>query len=379
MESLQIYDIVNSVSNQAMGKTDIAVVSEQGLVSLGNTVLESSTHTEDFLNTLVKRIGKTIISSRAYSNKFKDLIKDDFEWGAIVQKIKVKMPVAQEDGSYDLTDGEGVDHYVVSKPQATQKLFITDTPYEFMITIQRVHLEEAFTSASAMGGFIQAIYTEVQNAIELALENLARTTLCNYCAELYNVDEESTVTMGPRVVPLVTKYNTATGSELTADTCVFDEGFLRYAVAQMKLVSSKMTNMTSGIYNDGTATRHTPYELQKFFVLSDFENALETQVQYSAFNENYVKLNGFKEIAFFQDIKTPKKIKVARASDNTEITISNAVAVICDRDALGMFQQKQWTATTPFNARGGYVNTFWHEKQLWFNDLSENFVLFTLN
>ena len=31
------------------------------------------------------------------------------------------------------------------------------------------------------------------------------------------------------------------------------------------------------------------------------------------------------------------------------------------------------------NAAGGYTNTFWHEKQLWFNDLSENFVMFTLN
>ena len=92
-------------------------------------------------------------------------MKDQIEWGAIVQKIKVDMPAAESDQSYDLTNGASVDHYKVAKPSVKQKLFITDTPYQFKVTIQRVHLQEAFTSASAMGSFISAIFGEVQNAI----------------------------------------------------------------------------------------------------------------------------------------------------------------------------------------------------------------------
>ena len=141
MEELQIYDIVNSVTSQALGRTDLTVVNDQGLIALGRTVLDSATYTDDFINTLVKRIGKTIVSFRSYRNAFNSLMKDQIEWGAIVQKIKVDMPAAEADQSYDLTNGASVDHYKVAKPSVKQKLFITDTPYQFKVTIQRVHLQ----------------------------------------------------------------------------------------------------------------------------------------------------------------------------------------------------------------------------------------------
>ena len=124
----------------------LAVVDVQGLISLGNTVLSSSTNTEAFINTLAQRIGRTILRFRDYRNKLGDMVLNDFEYGAILQKIKVQMPAATADDMYNLTDGSSIDHYVVSKPVATQKLFVTRTPYQFMITIQRETLKEAFLS-----------------------------------------------------------------------------------------------------------------------------------------------------------------------------------------------------------------------------------------
>lgn len=372
MEELQIYGIVNDTVEQAIGLKDLSVVNEQGLVALGRTVLDSTTYSDDFINTLVKRIGKTIVSHRAYRNQFTGLMKDSMEWGAIVQKLKVQLIEAEEDQSYNLEDGSSVDHYKVSKPKAVQKLFISNTPYQFKITIQRVHLQEAFTSASAMGAFISAIYGEVQNSIELALEELGRTTLANYFGEVSGTDRE---------IKLVTEYNKATGKSLTPGdvTVMNDADFLRFAVGTIKKISKKMQSMNKGIYNDGTTSRHTPIELQKMYVLTDFETALETQVEYAAFNERYVSLDGFEEVAYWQALKTPTDVKVARASDNAEKDVANVMACLFDRDALGMYNQESWTATTPMNAAGGYFNTYWHEKQLWFNDLSENFVMFTLN
>ena len=369
MEELQIYEIVNDVTAQALGRTDLKVTTEQGLISLGRTVLDSNTYADDFLNTLVKRIGKTISSFRAYQNTFNSLMKSTLEWGAIVQKLKVVMPKAEEDESYNLTDGGSIDHYKIAKPEAKQKLFITDTPYQFHITIQRVHLEEAFTSANAMGSFLSAIYGEVQNAIEVALENLGRNCVCNRIAE----------TTGDRVINLRTLFNAETGKNLaTANECFHDPDFLRFAVAMIKTYSKKMRSMNS-LFNEEAYDRHTPLVDQRLYVISDFQTRLETVVEYAAFNESYVKLNGFEEVAFWQALKTPYNVKVARASDNVETTVNNVVAVLGDRDGLGVYDQKQWTSTTPMNAAGGYYNTYWHEKQLWFNDLSEQFLVFTLN
>ena len=369
MTTEQIYALVNEVNSQAFGDQALAVADAATLVSLGNTVLSSTTNTESFLNTLVQRIGRTIVSFRAYRNKFADMVRDDFEWGAILQKIRVHMPDAVADPAYALTDGQSVDPWTVYKPDVEQKLFVMRTPYMFPVTIAREQLKEAFTTESAMGAFIAAIFGQVRNALEVSLENLGRVAIANMIAET-----------GTREVTLVTDYNAETGATLTAATAMQNDAFLRYAVARIKSASDYMTDMST-LYNDGSIETFTPRENQRLKVLSDFERRLETVVQYSAFNEELVKLDAFQMINFWQSNQagTRDSIKVERASDSTETTVDNIVAVLFDVDALGMYRKDEDVLTTPVNAKGLYYNTFYHLKQLWFNDLSENFVYFTLN
>ena len=177
MTTEQIYALVNDINSQAFGETSLTVADTSALISLGNTVLSTSSNTEAFINTLAQRIGRTILRFREYRNKLGDMVLNDFEYGAILQKIKVVMPEAEEDEMYGLTDGQSVDHYKVAKPEAKQKLFVTRTPYQFHITIQRETLKEAFQSADAMGSFIGIVFGEVRNAIEVSLENLSRITI----------------------------------------------------------------------------------------------------------------------------------------------------------------------------------------------------------
>lgn len=371
MDTNQIYTVVNSVTGQALGENALTGVDTSDLISLGNLVLSSQTNTEAFLNTLVQRIGKTILSYRRYTNKLGDMVVNDFEMGAILQKIKVSMPAAEEDQAYGLIDGQSVDHYKVAKPEVNQKLFVTRTPYSFHITIQRETLKEAFLSATAMGSFLSVVFGEVQNKIELSLEDLGRLCIANYMAEIGN---------GAREIKLVTNYNNSVpaASAVTAANALFDNAFLRYAVSRMQLMSKRFTDM-SVLYNDGTETRHTPKEDQRLRILSEFATMLETVVDYAAFHDEYVKVKGFTEINFWQSAQTPGSINVTRASDGTSVQLANIVGILHDRDALGIYKKDTDVLTTPVNAAGMYYNTYWHEKQLWFNDLSENAVIFTLN
>lgn len=369
MTTNQIYALVNDVTAQALGDSAIAAVDAQGLVSLGNTVLSSQTNTEAFLNTLVQRIGRTILSYRKYSNKLADLVVDDFTMGAILQKIKVSMPAAETDPAYALVDGQSVDHYKVAKPVVHQKLFVTRTPYVFHVTVQRETLREAFLSETALGSFLSVIFGEVQNKIELALEDLGRVAIANYMAEIANTTRE---------IKLVSLYNAATGQSVTAANALFDNAFLRYAVAEMQLYSKRFTDMST-LYNDGTETRHTPKEDQRLRILSDFATMLETVVDYAAFHDEYVKVKGYTEINFWQSAQTPDQIQIEKASNGNAVALDNVIGILHDRDALGMYKKETDVLTTPVNAAGMYYNTYWHEKQLWFNDLSENAVIFTLN
>ena len=323
MNTSQIYGIVNSLASQALGNTALTAVDNQGLISLGNLVLSSDTNTDAFLNALNQMVGKSIYSYRTYKNKFSDYLVDDFKWGAILRKTKASMPAAETDQSFDLADSGTVDHYKIAKPKVKTKLFVTRAPYQFHITTQTAHLEEAFRSAEDMAAFLATIRGEVQNKIELSLETLGRNCLSNMFAENQGTSRE---------IKLLTGYQTATGAEapLTPQEAMYNADFLRYAIAQINLLSDYLTDM-SDQYNDGTETRHTPYDNQRIKVLSQFEQQLRTVVQYSAFNERMVQIGSYEKVNFWQSRQTPTDIDLDRASDGTNKKVSGIVAAIHDR------------------------------------------------
>lgn len=374
MDTNQIYSIVNAVNQETMGESALVATDTASLVAMGNQVLSSSSNTECFLDTLVQRIGRTIISYRPYKSKLGLLAVSDMTMGAIMQKIKVKMPTAVEDVTTQLIDGQSVDQYIISKPQATQKLFVKRTPYTFYITIQQKWLREAFTSESAMGSFIAAIYGEVENKLELSQENLARLCMANFIGTIS--------TDANRVYPLRTMFYNATGQGPSAEEFMLKEDCLRFALGVMNKVAKKMETM-SVLYNDGTETRHSPKSDQRFVSLIDFQTALETQVQWAAFHEEYVKKQNGIEVPYWQSAKSPFDIDLVLEGDDPDqeehTTVSNIVAFIHDRDALGTYRKDVEVATTPLNARGLYTNQFWHMNDLYFNDITENGVIFTLN
>lgn len=375
METNQIYGIVNDAALQTMGESAIQAIDTSSLVAMGNAILSSSTYTECFIDSLVQRIGRTMISYRPYKSKLGLLAVSDMTMGAIMQKIKVKMPTAVEDVTTQLIDGQSIDQYIVSKPKATQKLFVKRTPYTFFITIQRKWLREAFTSESAMGSFISAIYGEVENALELSQENLARLCMANYMASISGTAN--------RVVNLVTDYNAATGGSVpTGENAMLNESFLRYSLGRMNNIAKKMETMST-MYNDGSETKHSPEGDQRFVSLVDFQTALETQVQWAAFHDKYVQKKNGIEVPYWQAAENPFNINLLIEEDGEEepqsATLSNIVAFIHDRDALGTYRKEVDVATTPLNARGLYTNQFWHMNDLYFNDVTENGIIFTLN
>lgn len=375
METNQIYSIVNDAALQTLGENAIQATDSASLVAMGNAILSSTNNTTLFVDNLFQRIGHTMVSYRAYKSQLGLLAVTDMTMGAIMQKLKVKMPQAVEDVTTQLIDGQSIDQYIVSKPKASQKIFVKRTPYTFYITMQKKWLREAFNSIEVMGSFIAAIYGEAENALELSQENLARLCLANFMATI------STTTS--RVINLVTEYNAKTGSSVpTGEDAMLDEGLLRYSLGRMNNISKKMKTMST-LYNDGTETRHSPDDTQRFVSLVDFQTALETQVQWAAFHDKYVKQKNGIEVPYWQAAKNPLNIDLILEGDDPEqqesTTLTNIVATIHDRDALGTYRKEVEVATTPLNARGLYTNQFWHMNDLYFNDVSENGIVFTLN
>lgn len=385
----QIFGIVNEVAAQAMGNKTMAVVDNSGLVALGNTVLGSNDTKNNFINALTDRIGRTIVSFRAYHSHFPDFERDSIEWGNILQKLKIGMPNAEEDQSYDLADGTSVDMYKINKAKVNQLLFSTETPWQTHITVHLDELEKAFVDYSSMGAFISGMFGEVQNRIELAMENLSIDCVNNYMAEMIKRKAQRP----SRVINLVTDYNSAMGlastDALKPQDALNTPAFLEYVVRRINTISSTMEYMTSGLYNDTAFaggdtqndiySRHTPKSEQRMMLYIDLVNSLKTNVNSKAFNMKEVAIDlPFKTVPFWQSIKTPDGINVKPASGGTAVVQSSVMGILFDREAMGTFKKKYSSLTSPINAAGKYYNVFYHMIEMYYNDLTENAVVFLL-
>lgn len=363
----QAYAIANSVYEQATGRTDVVATDSNSFVDLGNSVLSSNDTTEGFMNTLLARMARTYFTYRGYTSDLRDLMADSITWGAIMQKIDAEVPDFVQDETFELEDGESVDMYVVRKPTATQKLFIKRTSFSNFVTISRKLLRSAFADEGAFNNFVGMVFGKMRIRIDLTMETLARVAIAN---AMVNAGES-------QCFNLVTMYNAETGETLTADTCLHDKDFMAYAVSVMQLQSKRMAR-PSVSYNAEGAERHTPLAEQKFLVYDEFQSRLETVVQYSAFHKDLVELKSYIEVPYWQGESDRQKVIVTNSS-GVSTTIENIVGAIFDRFALGTFCSEEDTLTTPVNARGRYYNTFYFLEALFYNDMSENFVYFTLN
>lgn len=384
----QIYSIVNEVAKQAMGSTAIAVVDNTGLVALGNTVLGSNDTVNNFINALTDRIGRTIVSFRAYHSHFPDFERDSIEWGNILQKLKTGMPDAEEDQSYNLTDGKSVDQYKINKAKVNQMLFTTETPWQTHITVHLDELEKAFVTSSDMGAFISSMFGEVQNRIELAMENLSIDCVNNYIAEVIKRKDSRPL----RVVNLVTLYNEETGIDHTAQPlkALDDENFLKFVVRKINSISTTLEFMTKSTFNDNVfsgdddqaeqvLSRHTPKSEQRMMLFMELVNALKTNINSKAFNMEQVAIDiPFKTIPFWQSLKSPSAINIKPASGDEPIVQSQVMGILYDKEAMGTFKKQYRSVTSPVNAAGLYYNVFYHMRTMYYNDLSENAVVFLL-
>lgn len=373
----QIYPIVNAVFKQMTGREDLQAVDTASLVAMG-TELENLQKTEVWLNALARRIGRTIDTYRPYENKFKLLLRDNMEWGAIVRKIDADMPDAKDDLMWEVgkLDGQSVDQWIINNPKIKQKYFDKESPYSFYLTIQDVLLKRAFLNATEMAAFISLIFGKVQNKKEFVLEELGRTAMANYIVNAKTQQH----------FHLVSMYNSSHGTSLTTETAKFDPLFMNFMTATINNVSDKMESM-SILFNGDGRDRFTPKSLQHLFVLSDVMTMMQTISGYAAFHEDYIMTKPDMKIPYWQALKSPNDatswnaISTVKGTNENGVvkTLPNVIGILFDRDCMGTFREEERVYTTPVNARGVYYNTFWHENQMWFNAFDENCVIFFMD
>ena len=391
MNVKQIYSLVNTVSGEVLGKTDIVNEDLTGLVDLGNEVFNQNA-VDNYVKSLVNHIGKVVFVNRPYSGKGPSVLMDAWEFGSVLEKISADVPQAEENDTWNLKDGTEYKQDVFHKPTVSAKFFNSKVTFEVPVSITERQVKESFSSAEQLNGFLSMIYSAVEKSMTIKTDALVMRTINNMIAETLNADKAafgwvqttnekvnyasaSTV----RCVNLLKLYNTKTGAQLTAEVAVTTPDFIRFAAYQMGLYADRLQTIST-LFNVGGKERFTPKDMLHTVLLSDFAAAAKAYLYADTKNMEQVLLPQAETVASWQASGTDyafedvSKIDVKSAS-GASISVSGVLGVMFDRDALGVTNLDK-RVTTNYNAKAEFFNNYFKFDAGYFNDTNENFVVF---
>lgn len=394
MEVKQIYTLINSVSGEVLGKTDIVQEDLTGIVDLGKEVFNQSA-VDNYVKSLVNHIGKVIFVNRPYAGKVPSVLMDAWEFGSVLEKISADVPAAEENDTWDLTDGQTYSQDVFHKPTVTAKFFNSKVTFEVPVSITERQVKESFSNAAQLNGFISMIYAAVEKSMTIKADALIMRTINNMIAETVLADAQAfgataagnmqgadlTSASTARCVNLLKLYNDKTGAstKLTAAKAITDPDFIRFASYVMGTYADRLQSIST-VFNVGGKERFTPKDMLHVVLLSDFAKAAQTYLYSDTFNRGDVLLPQAETVPFWQgsgqnyEFASTGHINI-KESGGKAVEISGVLGVMFDRDALGVCNLDR-RVTTNYNAKAEFFNNYYKFDAGYFNDTNENFVVF---
>jgi len=388
MKVEQIYSLVNDITGELLGKTDLLQEDLSNVVDVG-TELFDNVSVDNYVKTLVNKIGKTIFVNRPYKGSVPSVLMDSWEFGSVLEKIQADIPQATENESWDLVDGATYNQDIFYKPSISVKFFNKRVTFEVPMSFTELQVKESFTSANQLNGFLSMLYNAVENSMTIKIDSLIMRTINNMIAETVyhdiplNDGESYADKTGIKAVNLLKQYNDLTGSNLTPDKALSNEGFIKYATYTINLYADRLTKIST-LFNVGGKERFTPKDKLNIVMLSDFKASADIYLQANTFNKELVELPKADTIPYWQgsgqnyslkDISTINVKLTKEGNKNRIVNISGILAVMFDREALGVTNLDR-RVTTNYNAKAEFFNNYFKFDAGYFNDLNENFVVF---
>lgn len=390
----QLATILNAITAQATGTSAIAVTDTSSFITAGQEALKAG---YDTLGTAISQVlSNTIFSIRPYSAKFKGLEMTQQQYGNITRKLTaIDKPFKNNPGLDPtvLVDGGSVDPWVIDKPLVQQMNWYGAETVQRQLTLWDYQLDQAFSGPDQLASFVSMMMQNMSDTLEQARENTKRMTLVNLIGAIlgnYATNQN---------VKLVTEYNTYIGAspaltwaDIKADNAKYQH-FMRFAYARIATVASMLTERSAKYHvslTGKTIMRHSPYDRQRLYMLGQERYDMEAQVLADAFHDNYLKYADVETVNFWQSINTPDTINVtpsylATAGANagtiqkgSAVNKAGIFAVLMDEEAAGIVQVQERSGSI-YNPRASYSNLFFTMVNRYFNDFTENAVVFTLD
>ena len=259
---------------------------------------------QEFLNSVVNKIGKQIYSTTAYTNPLKRIKKGFIENANEIEEIYIARAIGYD---YD-PDGEGALDRV--KPNVTTQYHQVDYAKDFQVTIQDKQVRKGFTTSGGV--------TRLANEIMESLHTGAEYEEYMKCLDILDT------------IATNSKYK----KEVTDIT---DQ---RSAMDFVKEIKKTINRMGRRSTTYATVENHCKPSQMILFLNEDWDVEIDVEMLAQAFNMSK------------QELDDCVKIKIPELETNT-----NTRAILCDERALQIYDT-YYGLEPQRNAKGKFTNHF---------------------
>lgn len=384
MDIKQVYTLVNTATNEALGREIIVAEDLSNVVDIGDEVFNANA-VDKYVKALVNHIGRVIFVNRAYRGSVPSVLMDGWEFGSVLEKIQADLPLATENETWELENGTSYDPNIFYAPKVSAKFFNKKVTFEIPMSFTELQVKQSFSNAQQMNGFISMLYNSVDKAMTVKIDALTMRTINNMTGETLYSEYQGTgygASSGVRAVNLLYLYNAKfPNNTITSEEALTTPEFIRFASLTMKNYIKRLSRMST-LFNVGGKERFTPAELLHVVLLSDFESSAEVYLYdgNGQFNVDNVKLPKAETVPYWQgsgdsyDFEDISAINIT-TSDAHAIDVNGILGVMFDRDALGVTNLDR-RVTSNYNPKAEFFTNWYKFDAGYFNDLNENFVVF---
>ncbi len=386
MNRKQIANILNEVAKEELGTEIIFAEDLSDVVDIGKQFMDIVSNNKAYdsvIGAIINKIGKTIIVDRTYSVSSPDILRDAWEYGSILEKIRIDIPDAKNNDSWGLESGKKYDDILVyDPPEVSASYWNKRATFDISVSYPTEYqLAESFKNGETLNRFFSGIANRVRTGMTFYTNAIAQRTVNNLiiCAK-------------DRRINLLSLYNKQFNTNLSVGQAWASPEFFRFAAMTISMYSDYMTRL-SVQFNNGTYKTFTPKDYQHFIVLSAFAKAVDTYSLSDTYHNEFVKLIKYETVPYWQgvaaqetedetiiakyDISALSRISATPADGNAAVTMNGVVGVLFDRDAATICNENE-RVTSFYNPQNETTKYYYKWDCAFQNDLAENCIVFTI-
>lgn len=330
-------DVLNAIRNGAdidyQNYVPVATADSECIRKIGATIMDNPTLLNTFLNSLINRIGRVLVTSKLYANPLAPLKKGILEYGETVEEIFVNIAKPQ---TYDPETSEN-EIWKRETPDVKAAFHIMNFKKFYKATIEEQEIKQAFLSIQGVTDLIsrivESMYTGANYDEFQVMKYMIAQMILNGKMHSVKVDTSN-------MHDIVTKF---------------------------KSMSNKFEFMSSD-YNLAKVKTHSMRNDQYLLISSDVDASIDVNVLASAFNMQKAEFMGHRIlIDSFGCIDTERLAILFEGDPNYEEIsaedlkmLDEIPAILIDRDYLMCFDNLLTTRTA--NNGQGLYNQYWLHK-----------------